>query len=189
MRKMQILLCAMNEFSRSNYRATKVADIAREAGISEAMIYKLFPTKRSLFLGTLDLLAEQVLAVLEEERARKTNSVETLRNMGYMHIDRLSDLPESIHIQFQALAESSDKEIKKKLNQYYEDIIKIYQETIAEGMAEGNIRDDLDGDAITLMLLGSGLIMNFEHSLCTADAFDRDLARKMVDRLADFISV
>ena len=187
MRKMQILLCAMTEFSRSNYRATKVSDIAAEAGISEAMIYKLFPTKRALFLGTLDLLSDSVLDVMEEERNKEPNALEALRNMEYMHVDRMSDFPESITIQFQAISESADKEIKKKLKLYYEKIVEFYREIVVKGIKEGSIRPDLDIDAVTFMFFGGGLIRNVEKKITSEEEFDRDKAIKMVDCLVDFL--
>ena len=52
-RRKQILRSAVRVFARSNYRAAKVADIAAEAGVSEALLYKFFDSKQAIFLELL----------------------------------------------------------------------------------------------------------------------------------------
>ena len=56
-RKKQILKCAVKVFAKSNYQAANVADIAREAGISEALIYKYFPSRKEIFLQILKTIS------------------------------------------------------------------------------------------------------------------------------------
>ena len=53
-RRKQILKCAVKVFARSNYKTTRVADIAQEAGISEAAIYKYFAKKETIYLEILE---------------------------------------------------------------------------------------------------------------------------------------
>jgi AcrR family transcriptional regulator len=58
-----ILDAAIIRFGRDGYRATSVADIARDAGVGGTVAYAYFPNKDALFLAAVD---EDATAVIEE---------------------------------------------------------------------------------------------------------------------------
>jgi AcrR family transcriptional regulator len=58
-----ILDAAIVRFGRDGYRATSVADIAREARVGGTAAYAYFPNKEALFLAALD---DDAAAVIEE---------------------------------------------------------------------------------------------------------------------------
>src|SRR3954454_6569660 len=53
-RRRAVLDTACRVFSRSSYRGATTAEIAREAGISEPILYRHFGSKRDLYLACLD---------------------------------------------------------------------------------------------------------------------------------------
>jgi AcrR family transcriptional regulator len=57
-----ILDAAIARFGREGYRATSVADIARDAGVSGTATYAYFPNKEALVLAALDEDAAAVIA-------------------------------------------------------------------------------------------------------------------------------
>ena len=58
-----ILDAAIARFGREGYRATAVADIARDAGVGGTVAYAYFPSKEALFLAAVD---EDAAAVISE---------------------------------------------------------------------------------------------------------------------------
>ena len=58
-----ILEAAITRFGREGYRATSVADIARDADIGGTVAYAYFPNKEALFLAAID---EDAAAVIRE---------------------------------------------------------------------------------------------------------------------------
>ena len=60
-----ILDAAIARFGRDGFRATSVADIARDAGVSGTLAYAYFPSKEALFLAAAD---DDAAAVIEEGR-------------------------------------------------------------------------------------------------------------------------
>src|ERR1700751_2940505 len=58
-----ILEAAVARFGRDGYRATSVADIARDANVGGTVAYAYFPNKEALFLAAVD---EDAAAVIEE---------------------------------------------------------------------------------------------------------------------------
>lgn len=63
-RRPLVTAAAMAAFARSGYRATTVADVGAEAGISSAYVFKLFPSKEQLFVAALDACFDRVLEAL-----------------------------------------------------------------------------------------------------------------------------
>jgi AcrR family transcriptional regulator len=58
-----ILDAAITRFGREGYRATAVADIARDAGVGGTVAYAYFPNKEALFLAAVD---EDAAGVIQE---------------------------------------------------------------------------------------------------------------------------
>lgn len=56
-----ILEAAIVRFGRDGYRATSVADIARDADVGGTITYAYFPNKEALFLAALDEDAAEVI--------------------------------------------------------------------------------------------------------------------------------
>lgn len=69
-RRAQIIDSARSVFAANGYAATRTRDIASEAGINEAMIYRHFPSKEELFeasvLGSID---EAMVRALDNARS------------------------------------------------------------------------------------------------------------------------
>ena len=57
-----ILAAAIARFGREGYRATSVADIARDAGVGGTVAYAYFPGKEALFLAAVDEDAAAVVS-------------------------------------------------------------------------------------------------------------------------------
>ncbi|HEY3845272.1 MAG TPA: TetR/AcrR family transcriptional regulator [Acidimicrobiales bacterium] len=58
-----ILAAAITRFGRDGYRATSVADIARDAAVGGTVAYAYFPSKEALFLAAVD---EDAAGVIHE---------------------------------------------------------------------------------------------------------------------------
>src|SRR3954465_7538657 len=58
-----VLEAAIVRFGRDGYRATSVADIARDAGVGGTVAYAYFPNKEALFLAAVD---DDAAAVIDE---------------------------------------------------------------------------------------------------------------------------
>jgi AcrR family transcriptional regulator len=58
-----VLDAAVARFGRDGYRATSVADIARDAGVGGTVTYAYFPNKEALFVAAVD---EDAAAVISE---------------------------------------------------------------------------------------------------------------------------
>lgn len=65
MRKPIVAMSAVRQFARGGYHGTTIADVAREAQISPAYVFKLFPSKERLFVAALEDCFQQIVETLE----------------------------------------------------------------------------------------------------------------------------
>jgi AcrR family transcriptional regulator len=108
-RRADVLRVAVAEFAKHGFEGTSTEDVARAAGISQPYLFRLFPTKKALFLA----LVEQGFARVREAFARavgdKTGD-EALEAMGEAYGELLRDRDELL-LQLQAYAACDDPEI------------------------------------------------------------------------------
>ena len=60
-RRPLVAASATREFARGGYHGTTIADVARQARISPAYVFKLFPSKERLFVAALEACFDQIL--------------------------------------------------------------------------------------------------------------------------------
>lgn len=84
---------ALREFARGGYHGATVADVAREAKISPAYVFKLFPRKETVFVAALDECFVQILEALAEgaDAADAQTSDDVLDAMGAAYAGLIRD--------------------------------------------------------------------------------------------------
>jgi AcrR family transcriptional regulator len=90
-RREDILEIAIRQFGEGGYRGTSTEAIAREAGISQPYLFRLFRTKRELFLACADRACDRVRQVFRRVAA-EAPAGERLERMGKAYVEEL--LPE-----------------------------------------------------------------------------------------------
>lgn len=181
-RKKQILKCAVKVFAKSNYYNTKVADIAHAAGISEAMVYRHFPSKKAIFLAVLQHMSDRIITFWKEEIDPTTGPLEMLRAMGLGYFKRMVKHPAELKVQFLAVAGIDDREIFDRLRSDHQKYIQHIAEVIQLGIDQGEIRGDIDVNALAFAYNGAGIMMNMMRLL----AFKRKFNESTVVYLLDF---
>jgi AcrR family transcriptional regulator len=79
-RREVILAAAEETFGRCGYHGTSLDDVAHSAGVSKALIYEHFSSKRELHGSLLDERAAEIFARVEAAVARGGNGEQRLRN-------------------------------------------------------------------------------------------------------------
>jgi AcrR family transcriptional regulator len=186
-RRKQILRSAVHVFARSNYRAAKVAEIAAEAGVSEALLYKLFPSKQAIFLEILQHMSQRIVVAWREEVDREEDALSALRNMGVTYYRRMKKHPEELRVQFQAISEIADREIAERLRADHESYVRFISKVIRKGQRQGTVRKDLDVEMLGFLFNGGGILMNMMRLLSLERRFNDALVRRLMDHLVDSI--
>src|SRR3954454_23688269 len=95
-RREEIVAIAFRQFGEGGYYGTSTEAIAREAGISQPYLFRLFRTKRELFLACVDLCYGGVAEVFA---ATAKDAEDPLEAMGHAYGEQL--LPDRHSLMFQ----------------------------------------------------------------------------------------
>jgi AcrR family transcriptional regulator len=108
-RRSDVLRVAVAEFAKRGWQGTSTEDVARAAGISQPYLFKMFPTKKALFIALVEHSFERVRQAFIEA-VGDADGDEALMRMGACYGELLRDRDE-LQLQMQAYAASSDAEI------------------------------------------------------------------------------
>lgn len=150
-RRAQVIDAAIREFAATGYVATRTADIARRAGVSQPYLYALFLDKRALFLACNQRATAQISQTLREAaiQAGKDADDETLRiRIGRAAIALSERHPQYRRFQFQARAAAAgDPVIRAAVR---DNFIAIVDESVA--LHRGASRQEVLGHVAWAML-------------------------------------
>lgn len=109
-RRETVLAAAVAEFAARGLAGTSTEDVARAAGISQPYLFRLFPTKKALFLALVDRCFQQVAAAFEAAAADRVGE-DALEAMADAYHQLLQDRT-LLLLQLQAYAACDDPEIR-----------------------------------------------------------------------------
>ena len=109
-RRHDIVLAAVIEFARTGYAGTSTEQIAARAGISQPYLFRLFKTKKALFLAAINHGFDRVQENFEAAAAGLTGS-EALAAMGLSYFSYLQHT-DFLLLQLHAYAAAGDEEIR-----------------------------------------------------------------------------
>jgi AcrR family transcriptional regulator len=158
-RRAALLETACRVFSKGSYRGTTTATIAREAGVSEPILYRHFPSKRDLYLACVDEAWREVRTSWERVLDREPDCAAWLTSMGRV-FTRLRELKVVLsNLWVQALSEASeDPEIRRYLRSHLREVHDFVADVVRRVQAEGHIAADKDPDAEAWIFIAVGLL-------------------------------
>jgi AcrR family transcriptional regulator len=114
-RRETVLRTAIGTFASRGYFGTSTTEVAKRAGISQAYVYRLFPSKESLFVAVVEHCFVQVRGCLEQAVAEAPGSSPeaVLDAMGDAYARLIADndlLLVQLHAQAAAISESAVRE-------------------------------------------------------------------------------
>src|SRR5215208_1414159 len=110
-RREEILAVAVRHFAIGGLHGTSTEAIAREAGISQPYLFRLFRTKKELFLACVDRADGRVYDVFRRAAAAAPEG-ERLKAMGQAYIGELLPDRHAVLMQMQGYVATSDPDIQ-----------------------------------------------------------------------------
>lgn len=109
-RRDAIVEAALPIFAEEGFRAASTLRIAKATGISQAYLFKLFPTKVDLFVAACAVVRERLLERMREA-ADGVDEAERLTAMGCAYEELLAEEPDLLRLQIQSQAVSGEPDI------------------------------------------------------------------------------
>src|SRR5262245_33244909 len=149
-----ILRAAIKVFAGSGYFNSKVADVAREAGVADGTVYLYFKNKDDILVSIFNYYMDEALAAGRASLAQTHDPIEKLRRIVRAHLERLGR-DRHLAIVFQVELRSSTKFMEQfsatKVAEYLERI----RAVIGEGQRQGVFRSGLNTKIVAKVLFGA----------------------------------
>jgi AcrR family transcriptional regulator len=127
-RRVDVLDAAMTEFAGRGYYGTPTADIAKRAGISQAYLFRLYPTKQELFIASAARCFDSVREKMRQAAAPHAGDPEAMfEAMGIKYVE-LVENREMLLGQLHAYAASADPQVRDAVRAGYGRLVEAVRE-------------------------------------------------------------
>jgi len=172
-RRRLILQSAQAVFAANTYAKVGTADLAKAAGISEPALYRYFPSKKDLFISTIQDSGARLLEVWERLAMELVNPLDIIQAIGFGYYDHLRSRSPMTKLLFQAISEADDPDIRRALHENFAFLVGFIMENIEEAKRRGLICPDVDTIVAAWQFMGMGLCLDLIHMLDFTDEIDR----------------
>jgi TetR/AcrR family fatty acid metabolism transcriptional regulator len=153
-KRQAILRAAISVFARCGYFNSKVADIAREAGVADGTVYLYFKSKEDILHSIFDRSVEDALGAARKRVKRLSDPREKLRQIAHMHLERLG-ADRDLAVVFQVELRGSTKFMEEFSAAGFAEYLALIRSTFEEGQRAGLFRADLNARVVAKVLFGA----------------------------------
>ncbi len=137
-----IMNAAISVFARNGYHQSRIADVAREAGVAAGTIYLYFKNKDDLLISIFEERVQRFIQEFQRRLNREENAEAKLRKLVHLHLFEMQEHPDLAAVFQLELRQSRhfmSSYPKTDLKGYFDLIGQI----IEEGQEQGLFRKDL----------------------------------------------
>jgi len=149
-----ILRAATRVFARNGYFNSKVADIARAAGVADGTVYLYFKSKEEILHSIFDQNMAEAIAAGRKLIAKLSDPREKLRRIATLHLERLG-ADRDLAIVFQVELRGSTKFMQEFSAAGFAEYLGLLRLTFEEGQRAGVFRKDLNAKVVSKILFGA----------------------------------
>jgi TetR/AcrR family transcriptional regulator, fatty acid metabolism regulator protein len=149
-----ILRAATSVFAGKGFFNSKVADIAKAAGVADGTVYLYFKNKDDVLHSIFDRAMDEFIAEGRRELATLDKPDEKLRRIAELHLERLS-ADRELAIVFQVELRGSIKFMQEFSAAGFAEYLDIIRATIEEGQKSGAFRSGVKPIVCAKMFYGA----------------------------------
>jgi AcrR family transcriptional regulator len=158
-RRAAVLDTACRVFARCSYRGATTAEIAREAGVTEPILYRHFASKQALYLACIETAWQRVQAAWDEAVANEPDPGAWTQAMADAFFEFKEQRSAVAQLWLQALTESGDDpEIRRYLRRHLRDVHAFVADVVTRCQAAGAIPAARDPRAEAWIFVAVGLL-------------------------------
>jgi TetR/AcrR family fatty acid metabolism transcriptional regulator len=149
-----ILRAATRVFAGNGYFNSKVADIARAAGVADGTVYLYFKSKEEILHSIFDRSVEEALDAARKQIQDVSDPREKLRQIALLHLERLG-ADRDLAVVFQVELRGSTKFMEEFSKAGFAEYLALIRSTFEEGQRAGVFRADLNAKVVAKILFGA----------------------------------
>jgi AcrR family transcriptional regulator len=162
-RRRALVEAALRVFSEGSYAGATTAQIAREAGVSEPILYRHFASKRELYFACVGEAWHRIRARIEES-IEELGATKGWRAMGPATMHELKVLVPSLWMQ--AITEAGeDAEIRRYVRSHMREVHDFFADVLRRVQAEGGIQADRNPEAEAWIFVAGSLLVSIADRL------------------------
>jgi AcrR family transcriptional regulator len=165
-RRETVLAAALEAFARGGLHGTSTEEIAAAAGISQPYLFRLFGTKKGLYLAS----AERCLADTYEKFRAASEGLsgdEALEAIGMTYKQMIAEDPRRLQAQMQGYAAAEDADIRDVMRSGFGRLVELVE---SKGVAPERVVE----------FFAIGMLINVMTSMGLYD-YDRPWAKRLVE--------
>jgi AcrR family transcriptional regulator len=151
-KRRQLLDAAVRVFARKGFHASRVGDIAEEAGVAHGLLYHYFKSKNdvleAVFHENWNMLQLRIASVEETDEP----AADQLRHVAAIVLRTWLHLPDVVTVVIREFGRSP--ELAERIGQLAQPI-EVIQRVIARGIERGEFRSDIDPQFAATVVYGS----------------------------------
>jgi AcrR family transcriptional regulator len=165
-RRQAIVDAALRVFVAGSYSGATTAEIAREAGVSEPILYRHFASKRELYLACLESAWAAFRAALDAKLAEHEDRDAVVAIGEGSREFHASGGVKPVTLWIQALTEAGeDEQIQGFLRGQLREVHDYIAGVVRRAQAAGGVPADRDADAEAWVFVGAALLLSFADRL------------------------
>jgi AcrR family transcriptional regulator len=129
-RREAVLEAAAREFARKGLHGASTDAIAKEAGISQPYLFRLFGTKKELYLATTARRMEETYQLFERA-SRGKSGLEALEAMGEAYTGLIENR-ERLQLMLQCFAGCDDPDVREGVRRVWSDLVELAERASGE---------------------------------------------------------
>ncbi len=158
-RREAILRAALKVFTSTSYAGATTAEIAREAGVTEPVLYRHFASKRDLWLECLDVAWDETRLMLREKIATFAAGSPAASRSPWRS-------PQMPNLWLQGLTEAGeDPVVRRAIRRHMREVHDFVAAALRAGQANGVVPPDRDPSAEAWVFIGGGLLRSVADRL------------------------
>jgi AcrR family transcriptional regulator len=151
-RRDEIIAAAYREFADTGYAGTSTETIARRVGLSQPYLFRLFGTKRDLFLAAVERCFDETMEAFRHAADHGDPSVHVAQRLGEAYFELIMDRTK-LRMQMQSYAATDDPVVRDLVRAGFGRLVTYIQSV--SGMSDMEVAD----------FMGRGMLLNVMASM------------------------
>src|SRR5712691_5195453 len=149
-----ILRAAIRVFANNGYFNSKVADIARAAGVADGTVYLYFKSKEEILHSIFDRTMEEAIAAGRKLIAEISDPRDKLRRIATLHLERMG-ADRDLAVVFQVELRGSTKFMEEFSAAGFAEYLGLLRAIFEEGQKAGVFRKELNAKVAAKIFFGA----------------------------------
>jgi len=153
-RQEEIINTSIEIISDKGIQNMTIKNLSKAIGISEPAIYRHFASKMDILLTILSKFENYIISDKEIQKDHESSPIKKLEGIFSYHFDHFEKNPAFAAVVFAEEIFRDDKRLSEKISTIMKRNFEMMLLIVNEGQAKKEIRNDIDGEQIVLLIMG-----------------------------------